>query len=54
MLGFWATAKTTDIQVDNHELEDAKWFDRKKWLRAHRDEDDNFRLPRPDSDLPAA
>jgi NAD+ diphosphatase len=47
MLGFVATALTTEITVDPDELEDARWFDR-DFLRRHVD-DDVFRLPRRDS-----
>jgi len=47
MLGFTATAATTEIRVDRNELDDARWFDR-DWLRGHPD-DDVFRLPRRDS-----
>jgi NAD+ diphosphatase len=47
MLGFTATATTTEITVDPDELEDARWFDR-RFLLDHRD-DEEFRLPRRDS-----
>jgi len=47
MLGFHARARTTDIQVDQSELEDARWFER-AFLRSHEDSDD-FRMPRRDS-----
>jgi NAD+ diphosphatase len=47
MLGFHARARTTDIEVDQSELEDARWFDR-AFLRSHEDGDD-FRMPRRDS-----
>jgi NAD+ diphosphatase len=47
MLGFHARARTTDIEVDHSELEDARWYE-KSWLLAHKDDDD-FRLPRRDS-----
>ncbi|HWK44847.1 MAG TPA: NAD(+) diphosphatase [Stellaceae bacterium] len=47
MLGFYATARGTDIKVDQTEIEDARWFDR-DWLRTHHD-DEAFRLPRADS-----
>jgi len=47
MLGFHAEAKTTEITVDETELEAAQWYDR-SWLLSHQD-DENFRLPRKDS-----
>ena len=47
MLGFHARARTTEIEVDHTELEDARWYE-KSWLLAHQDDDD-FRLPRRDS-----
>ncbi|MEZ5666901.1 MAG: NAD(+) diphosphatase [Alphaproteobacteria bacterium] len=47
MLGFWARAATTEIRVDPHELEDARWYDRAA-LQAS-PEDETFRLPRLDS-----
>ncbi len=47
MLGFHARAKTTEIEVDHSELEDARWYE-KSWIKAHQD-DDEFRLPRRDS-----
>ena len=47
MLGFHARARSTRIEVDHAELEDARWYER-AWLLAHQD-DDNFRLPRRDS-----
>jgi NAD+ diphosphatase len=47
MLGFTASAATTEIAVDTSELEDARWFER-GWIRRHGD-DDEFRLPRRDS-----
>jgi NAD+ diphosphatase len=47
MLGFHAEAASTAISVDYSELEDARWFER-GWLLSHQD-DDAFRLPRPDS-----
>jgi NAD+ diphosphatase len=43
MLGFFAKARTTDIKVDNVELEAARWYDR-EFLLNHRD-DDTFRMP---------
>jgi NAD+ diphosphatase len=48
MLGFHARAITTEIRVDPVELEDARWFERTQLL-AHRDDSDDFRLPRRDS-----
>jgi len=47
MLGFHAKARTTEIEVDQKELEAARWYER-SWLLAHKDDDD-FRLPRRDS-----
>jgi NAD+ diphosphatase len=47
MLGFHARAKTTHIEVDRSELEDARWYE-KSWIKTHQD-DDQFRLPRRDS-----
>ena len=47
MLGFYAEAASTEISLDDGELEDARWFER-GWLQSHKD-DDSFRLPRPDS-----
>ncbi len=47
MLGFHAHARSTAIEVDTHELQDAQWFER-AFLLSHRD-DDRFRLPRADS-----
>jgi NAD+ diphosphatase len=47
MLGFHAAARTTQIEVDQTELEDARWYE-KSWLLAHQD-DEQFRLPRRDS-----
>jgi NAD+ diphosphatase len=48
MIGFHATARTTQITVDHSELQDARWFHR-DWLIEHRGGSDEFRLPRPDS-----
>ena len=47
MLGFYATAKSRDINLNDKELEDARWFSR-DWVLAHQD-DEFFRLPRKDS-----
>jgi NAD+ diphosphatase len=47
MLGFYAEAVSTEISLEDGELEDARWFER-GWLQSHKD-DDSFRLPRPDS-----
>jgi len=44
MLGFYAEARTTTIQVDGFELEDARWF-----ARADLQGEGATRLPRPDS-----
>ena len=45
MLGFHATAASTEITLDRDELEDARWFTRDALLRPT----PGFRLPRPDS-----
>jgi NAD+ diphosphatase len=47
MLGFHATAKTREIRIDAHELQDANWYSR-DWLLSHEDGAD-FRMPRKDS-----
>lgn len=47
MLGFWARASTTEIQVDTNELEAARWYSRDE-LKAS-PEDETFKLPRLDS-----
>jgi NAD+ diphosphatase len=47
MLGFVAEALTTEITIEDGELEDARWFER-GWLLSHED-GDTFRLPRLDS-----
>jgi NAD+ diphosphatase len=47
MLGFHARARSTEIRVDQSELQDARWFER-EFLLSHQD-DDSFRLPRRDS-----
>jgi NAD+ diphosphatase len=47
MLGFHARARSTEIRVDQSELQDARWFER-DFIRSHRD-DDTFRMPRKDS-----
>ncbi|GGF08671.1 NADH pyrophosphatase [Aliidongia dinghuensis] len=47
MLGFYATAKSRDIHLNDRELEDARWFSR-DWVLDHED-DEFFRLPRKDS-----
>ena len=44
MLGFYAEARTTEIKVDGHELEDARWFTRDQLQGA-----EAGRLPRADS-----
>jgi NAD+ diphosphatase len=52
MLGFHAEATSFDINIDDEELSDCRWFTRddlrgmKEWLDA---KDDEFRLPRRDS-----
>ncbi len=51
MLGFWGEAVTTDIQIDEHEIEDAQWFDAPD-LRNFGEwgnEEATRRLPRKDS-----
>jgi NAD+ diphosphatase len=47
MLGFHARARSTDIHVDQSELQDARWFER-SFLLTHQD-DESFRMPRRDS-----
>jgi NAD+ diphosphatase len=47
MLGFHARAVSSEISVDESELQAARWFER-DWLLTHEDGDD-FRLPRRDS-----
>ena len=47
MLGFYATATSREIHLNDKELEDARWFSR-DWVLAHQD-DEFFRLPRKDS-----
>jgi NAD+ diphosphatase len=47
MLGFIAEARTSELEVDGEELEDARWFVRDR-LNTHAN-DDTFRLPRRDS-----
>lgn len=47
MLGFFARALTTELRLDDDELECAAWYSRDQ-LRAS-PEDDSFRLPRRDS-----
>ena len=47
MLGFTATAEGDQFQVDEHELEMARWFTREELLASP--EDETFRLPRRDS-----
>jgi len=47
MLGFHARAVSTDIRVDESELQDARWYAR-SFLLSHQD-DDSFRMPRRDS-----
>ncbi len=48
MLGFRAAAVSTEIRVDQAELQDAQWFSR-GWLMANRAGSESFRLPRLDS-----
>ena len=47
MLGFFASARSTDIVVDGVELESAAWFHRDRLI--HSPEDETFHLPRRDS-----
>ena len=47
MLGFHARAVSTEIAIDNDELEDARWFTRDDIRTSP--EDESFRLPRGDS-----
>ncbi|HXU57390.1 MAG TPA: NAD(+) diphosphatase [Verrucomicrobiae bacterium] len=47
MLGFTAVAEGDRFQVDEHELEMARWFTREELLASP--EDETFRLPRRDS-----
>jgi NAD+ diphosphatase len=47
MLGFTAIAEGDQFQVDEHELETARWFTREELLASP--EDETFRLPRRDS-----
>lgn len=47
MLGFWAQATDVKLEVDTFELESARWFSRDEIRNCP--QDDNFRLPRPDS-----
>ncbi len=51
MLGFIATADSTDIQIDPHELEEAHWFsaEQLKDFGTWGDEDEGPKLPRSDS-----
>ncbi len=51
MLGFIATADSTDIQIDPHELEEAHWFsaEQLKDFGTWGDESDGPKLPRSDS-----
>jgi len=47
MLGFFASAESTEIAVDGIELESAGWYHRERLLASP--EDETFRLPRRDS-----
>jgi len=50
MIGFHATAISTDIRLHDDELEDARWFSADELLAAKaRGEDETFCLPRKDS-----
>jgi NAD+ diphosphatase len=46
MIGVIADALNDDINIENDELEDAKWFDKKTIIQAlEKGGDDNFRVP---------
>lgn len=47
MLGFSARALSNEIEVDERELESARWYTREEMLNSP--EDETFRLPRKDS-----
>ena len=47
MLGFFASAESSDITVDGIELESAGWYHRDRLIRSP--EDETFRLPRRES-----
>ena len=47
MLGFSARAVSSEIEVDERELESARWYTREEMLNSP--EDETFRLPRKDS-----
>ena len=47
MLGFYATATTEEVRVNEDELEDVRWHTR-DWIRAN-EGSEAFRLPRRDS-----
>ena len=47
MLGFTAEAETTDLSIDQDEIEEARWYSRAEILASP--EDMSFRLPRRDS-----
>jgi NAD+ diphosphatase len=51
MLGFWGEATTTNIQVDENEIEDAQWFNAPdlRGFGEWGDNDTKFHLPRRDS-----
>ncbi len=49
MLGFRATAKNSDIQIDGTELMDAGWFSRAQLRATDTHDPEKFRLPRGDS-----
>ena len=50
MIGFHATAVSTDVRLHDDELEDARWFSADELLAAKaRGEDETFCLPRKDS-----
>ncbi len=51
MLGFWGEAITTDIKIDDYEIEDAQWFNAVDLRRFGEwgDDDDKKHLPRKDS-----
>ena len=45
MVGFVATATTTDINLVDQELEDAQWFDRMVVEKALSGQDEGLKLP---------
>lgn len=51
MLGFWGEATSTEINIDEHEIEDAQWFNAPDLRKFGEwgDEDTKLHLPRKDS-----